>query len=123
MFNKVERREIDYILDIYEKIERIESKMENKSYSDFYEDSDLNEIVNYNIMIIGEAISRIDMRTLLKYYNDKKYWLNIKGTRNFLIHEYHGVDYKLLYKVATILIKDLKIHISKMIEDRIEKIE
>ncbi|WP_255360699.1 hypothetical protein [Cetobacterium sp. ZOR0034] len=39
MFNKAERREIDYILDIYEKIERIESKMENKSYSDFYEDS------------------------------------------------------------------------------------
>ena len=26
MFNKAERREIDYILDIYEKIERIESK-------------------------------------------------------------------------------------------------
>ncbi|MGL5202285.1 type I restriction endonuclease [Cetobacterium sp.] len=85
--------------------------------------SDLNEIVNYNIMIIGEAISKIDMRTLLKYNNDKKYWLNIKGTRNFLIHEYHGVDYKLLYKIATTLIKDLKVHISKMIEDRIEEIE
>ncbi len=54
-------------------------------------------------MIIGEAISKIDMRTLLKYNNDKKYWLNIKGTRNFLIHEYHGVDYKLLYKIATTL--------------------
>lgn len=123
MFNKAERREIDYILDIYEKIERIESKMKDKFYSDFYEDSDLNEIVNYNIMIIGEAISKIDMRTLLKYNNDKKYWLNIKGTRNFLIHEYHGVDYKLLYKIATTLIKDLKIHISKMIEDRIKEIE
>lgn len=123
MLNKVERREIDYILDIYEKIERIESKMESKSYSDFYEDSDLNEIVNYNIMIIGEAISKIDMRTLLKYNNDKKFWLNIRGTRNFLIHEYHGVDYKLLYKISTILIKDLKIHISKMIEDRMDEIE
>lgn len=123
MFNKTERREIDYILDIYEKIERIEFKMQNKSYSDFYEDSDLNEIVNYNIMIIGEAISKIDMRTLLKYNNDKKYWLNIKGTRNFLIHEYHGIDYKLLYKVATVLIESLKIYISKMIEDRITEIE
>lgn len=123
MFNKAERKEIDYILDIYEKIERIESKMESKSYSDFCEDNDLNEIVNYNIMIIGEAISKIDMRTLLKYNNDKKYWLNIKGTRNLLIREYHGVDYKLLYKIATTLIKDLKIHILKMVEDRIEEIE
>lgn len=123
MPNKTERRELDYILDIYEKIERIESKMKNKTYREFYEDSDLNEIINYNIMIIGEAISNIEMRTLLKYNSDKKYWINIKGTRNILIHEYHGVDFKLLYKIATDLIEDLKSYILKMIEDRMEEIE
>lgn len=123
MSKKSERRELDYILDIYEKIERIEQKMQNKSYREFYEDSDLNEIINYNVMIIGEAISNIDMGTLLKYNPDKRYWINIKGTRNFLIHEYHGVDFKLLYRIATELVKDLKVYILKMIDDRMSEIK
>ena len=76
---------LNYIIDIKEKITRIKNKIHNISLKDFSNDNDLQEIIEYNILIIGESISKIPNDFLLKYKTDKFYWRQISDMRNFLV--------------------------------------
>lgn len=114
--SKSERTQEQYLLDILEKIEKIRKKIKEKTYRDFIEDEDLVDIIFLNIMIIGEAISQVDLYLLYETNSDKRYWRRIKDTRNYLIHEYHGVNLKILYGIATKELKELEEYTREMLK-------
>jgi len=113
----------NYIIDIFDRIERIKNKTKQTSFENFIENSDLQEIIEYNLLIIGEAVSKISSEVLIKYNSDPLYWRQIKDMRNFLIHQYWGVSLEMVYQVATVDILDLEKFIEKMIIEEKENLE
>ena len=90
--------------------------MENVSFEEFLEDSDLQDIIEYNLLIIGEAVSKIPVE-LLTSYNTQSYWRQIKDMRNLLIHHYWGVSLEMVYQVAKIDILELENYINLILEN------
>ena len=107
---------LNYVIDIKEKITRIKNKIDSVSLNEFSNDTDLQEIIEYNILIIGEAISKIPNDFLLKYKNDRFYWRQISDMRNFLVHQYWGTNLEMVYQVAIEDITELEMYIDKIIE-------
>ena len=107
----------NYIVDIIEKIKKIKSKIKNINVEEFKKNSDLQEIIEYNLLIIGEAVSKIPIEILIKYNEEQFYWRQIKDMRNFLIHQYWGVSLEMVYQVAVNDILELESYINEMIKN------
>lgn len=69
--------------------------------SAFLEDVKIQSAVQYQFLIIGEAIKNIDYSILVKYDYP---WHIPRSFRNFIIHVYHGVKMERIYYAA----KDLE---------------
>ena len=70
-----------------------------------------NDQQNYNaswdpLLAIGEESKRLD--TGLKNEYQQIPWRNIAGIRNFLAHDYRGIDFDLVYEVINVNLPDLK---------------
>ncbi len=91
------RKDIDFIQDIKESIERIISYTCNVEYESFILDNKIqntkykiqNTVIR-NIEIIGEATKALSEE--MKMNNSDILWKNIAGTRDKLIHDYFGVN-------------------------------
>jgi len=88
--------------DIIESINRIKNYVENLTYDDFIDDLKTVDAVIRNFEIIGEAANRLPEEFKLK--NDQINWFRIIGFRNRIVHDYMGIDYKIVW---TIINKDL----------------
>lgn len=111
-----QKQAYNYMVDILEKIAKIKNKIEGKTLEQFIENEDLQEIIEYNLLIIGEAISKIPIEVLLKYNDEKFYWRQIKDMRNFLIHQYWGVSLEMVYQVAVKDIFELENYMKEMVK-------
>jgi len=105
----------NYIIDIIEKIARIKEKVKGEDFDSFIDNNDLQEILEYNLMIIGEAVSKIPIEILKKYNSDDFYWRQIKDMRNYLIHQYWGVSLEMVWEVVTKDILELEVYFKEMV--------
>lgn len=80
--------QLQHVIDCIEKIEII---TRNLAYRDYLEDWIKQDAIFRNIEIIGEAIANVD--DVLKQKHPDVPWVQAKGMRNFLIHEYFNVDH------------------------------
>ena len=110
------RREIkDYLMDIKNECEYLISRSENLSYENFIKNEELKRAFVRSLEVIGEASKHIPQELRRKYSQIR--WRSIIGMRNVLIHEYFGVDYRVLWKVVKERIPELYEVINKMIEE------
>lgn len=102
---------LEHILEAIEKI----SKIVNSLYHfDVFEEKWLEQdAMLRNFEIIGEASAHISDEIKEKYPEIP--WGEIKGMRNFIIHEYFGVDLESVWKTATIDLPILKIQIVEIL--------
>ncbi|MCD4819744.1 MAG: DUF86 domain-containing protein [Candidatus Cloacimonetes bacterium] len=103
--------------DILDSIKKIEKYTSDFTLDEFINDDKTFDAVIRNFEIIGEASQNIPLAIQDKYTNIA--WREIKGMRNILIHEYFGVDYKVVYKTIKEFIPILKISIQKILRDSI----
>ena len=68
-----------------------------------------------NIEIIGEAVKNLSVDFIDQYPHVP--WKNIAGMRDLLIHEYFGVNYKLVWDVVKNKIPELKTEIIIMLSE------
>lgn len=107
------REYMDYLLDIFNSINDVESFIKGLTYKDFIQDRKTSNAVVRSIEIIGEAVRQIP-----KSVRDKDPsipWKDMIGMRNKIIHEYFGVNYKIVWKTAKQSLPKLKTRISKLI--------
>ena len=122
--SKLKRNIIQFTYDIEEFIVEIKEEISGKEYTNFSSDKKLIGYIERQIEKIGEAINQIqklDKEILLKIYNNKGYWENIKGMRNRLIHEYWGTSIEMLYEISIYELDELLSYVIK-IRDEVESL-
>lgn len=77
----------------------------------FVNDKKLQSAVQYQFLIIGEAITHMDSNILDKYSYP---WHIPRSFRNFIIHVYHGVKMERIY-YATQNLDELEIQVNLII--------
>jgi len=100
------RDDLLFVEDALESINAIESYVRDMSFDDFIHDRKTYSATIREYIIIGEAISKI-IDLLEKEIPDFP-WRAIKDFRNFIIHEYFGVDIKIVWDLTTIELDELK---------------
>jgi len=101
-----------YINDILESIEAINSYLEDIDYEIFFQDRKTYSATIREFIIIGEAISKII--TILEEKSPIYPWRILKDFRNFIVHEYFGVNPQIVYDAATLELKELQTIIEKI---------
>lgn len=96
------RQQVD---DILESISYINEYVDGMTFNDFASDRKTRDAVIRNLEIIGEAAralpDEIKQRTNIE-------WHKIVALRNILIHEYFGVNLKLVWDVVQNKLEELE---------------
>ena len=110
------RNEILLVQDMHESISAIEIFLVDYTEEDFYRDRKTKDAVVRNLEIIGEASNQLSKK--FKEKNSNIPWREAADLRNKIIHDYAGIDYKMLW---VIIQKDLPI-LKLQLEDLIANI-
>ena len=88
-----------YISDIVDSANAIKNFIKDMNFEEFSNDRKTYSATIREYIVIGEAIS-----ALIDLLEDKfpEYpWRDIKDFRNFIVHEYFGVDMKIIWDLTT----------------------
>lgn len=105
----------DYITDILTAIDKIDNFTKGFNYSKFKKDDKTIFSVIRALEIIGEAVKKIPANIKNNYKQVP--WKEMAGMRDKLIHEYFGVDTKVVWKTIKEDISQVKPFIKKLNKD------
>lgn len=94
------------LLHILTALEHIEDFIRDRTKQNLYDDVMFRSAVERQLEVIGEAANRLSSD--LKAERSDVEWQNIAGFRNFIIHEYFGVDLELIWDIVTNKLAPLK---------------
>ncbi len=92
---KKQQRDAFRVHHMIEASELIAEFITNKGFGDLLNDRLLSSAVERQLEIIGEAASHVSAETQAEWPNIN--WRGMKGTRNFLTHEYFRADYEKIW--------------------------
>ena len=104
----------DYVADIVDAIEKIDEFTEDMNFHDFENDYKTVFAVIRALEVIGEAVKNIPNTAKEEYRRIP--WGNIAGMRDKLIHEYFGVNIKVVWKTVKEDIPTIKSLFKEMLE-------
>lgn len=88
----------DYVADIVAEIKNLKGFTKGFKYEDFEKDDKTVYACIRSLEIIGEAVKHIPKKIREKYSDVP--WKEMAGMRDILIHDYFGVDAKVLWKTV-----------------------
>ena len=97
------RNDLEWLKDILDAIQQIE-KYVKFGKEKYISDELIQTWMIHHLQIIGEAANKISP-TIQEKHSDVK-WFQIIGMRNFIIHEYFGVD---LEEIWNTIVNDIPI--------------
>jgi len=86
--------------DMLRAVEAVQHYTVGMTFEDFTADRKTVDAVVRNLIIIGEAAVRVPDEVCLN--NPEIPWYEIRGMRNFVIHEYFGVSDRILWDTIQI---------------------
>jgi uncharacterized protein with HEPN domain len=92
------RNDRTYLTHIKEAIESIEAYLKDTDYNSFASNKMMVDAVVRELEIIGEASNSLSNEFREKY--SEILWRRMKNMRNFLIHEYFGVNTKVVWETC-----------------------
>ena len=102
------------LLQMIKHCTKINTKMRNVSYKEFYNNEDLREIVCFNIFQIGELAKGLST-SFTKQYNEVP-WKQIKGMRDIIGHGYGTIDIEIVYNTTKNDIIELSNYCKRIID-------
>jgi uncharacterized protein with HEPN domain len=106
----------DYLKDILNAAEEVESFTADLTYDEFINDKRTLNAVTRSIEIIGEASKNIPESIKTEYPTLP--WKQMAGMRDKLIHAYFGIDTETLWEAAKNNIPSLKAPIKKILREK-----
>lgn len=103
-----------YLADIQTAMIRIAEYIEGYSFPDFKKDYKTVDAVIRNFEVIGEASRNLPVDIKTKY--PEVPWDEMYLLRNKVSHEYFGVDYEIIWDVATNYLPENRIQINTILE-------
>ena len=103
----------DYIKDIIDSINDIETFIKDIDFEEFAGDKKTVNAVIRSVEVIGEAAKKVPKS--LRNKHSIIPWKKMAGMRDKLIHEYFGIDVEILWKVAKDELPPLKPLIQEII--------
>ena len=107
--------------DIRDAAQKIISYTIGMSFDDFMKDDKTIDAVVRNFEIMGEAGNRVPED--FKSEHPEIEWRRIIGFRNRIIHEYFGINYKIVWKIKEENVPELADFIQQAIDDLMKKSE
>ena len=89
-----------YIQDILEAIQRIDEYLKGVTFEEFSKDNKTIDAVVRNFAVIGEAAKSVPVSAKRKH--PEIAWKRMSGMRDKVIHEYFGVDPRILWDTSKI---------------------
>ncbi|MDI6778611.1 MAG: DUF86 domain-containing protein [Bacteroidota bacterium] len=99
---------------IFDAILEIETYIKKSSFEDFQNNSMMQFACIKQLEIVGEAANRLSDHFKNLYTEIE--WREIVGMRNILIHEYFGVDEKIVWGIINRDIPELKIKVEQILD-------
>lgn len=103
-----------YLEDMEVAMERIAKYIDGMGFSEFKQDYKTVDAVIRNFEVIGEASKNIPTEIKAKYPNIP--WNEMYLLRNKVSHEYFGVDYEIIWDVASNYLPGNRIHIQEILQ-------
>ncbi|MER3459572.1 MAG: hypothetical protein C4309_13950 [Chloroflexota bacterium] len=100
------RRDADYPNDILEAMERIITYTSELSYAQFMEATRTQDAVLRNTEVIGEALKRLSPPLRKRY--PAVPWKDIAAMRDKVIHHHFGINYDIVWAVASAEVPQLR---------------
>jgi uncharacterized protein with HEPN domain len=94
-----DRDPILYLEDMATAIERVQEYIQGLNFQQFKRDYKTVDAVVRNFEIIGEASKNVSKEIKENYPNIP--WEEMYRLRNRISHEYFGIDYEILWDIAT----------------------
>lgn len=101
------------LLHILEAISYIEQFLVDKTKQDLYDDALLRFAIERQLEIIGEATNRLSDSIKEQYPTIE--WRRVAAFRNFIVHEYFGIDLDLVWSITQLNIPPLKLTVEHML--------
>lgn len=111
---KENRTYLMYLSDIQIAMSRIAEYIQDFSFTEFKRDYKTVDAVIRNFEVIGEASKNLPTDIKLKY--PKVPWEEMYLLRNKVSHEYFGVDYEIIWDVATNYLPENKLQIDTILD-------
>ncbi len=102
------------ILKIINYIDSILKYTNNVDYVEFRNNSMMVEACVFNLSQIGELVNKLDKEYMAK--NPETPWFKMRGLRNRIVHDYEGVNLKLIWEIIDTDIKILRQQLLKLID-------
>ncbi len=106
---------LEYLRHILDEIRYVEGVVSRIGLDDFLADETLKRSVVRSVEIIGEAAKKIS--TDFKDEHGDIEWRKIAAMRDKLIHGYFGVDYRIVWDVATNKLPELKRRLTQIMNE------
>lgn len=92
------QRDSGYLTDMQIAIAKIHRYTEGMTLEDFLLNELVQDAVLRNLAIIGEAVSKLSDSLTVQHPDVP--WQNIAGMRNRLVHDYNGVNLRLVWNTV-----------------------
>jgi uncharacterized protein with HEPN domain len=89
-----------YVQDILEAIQRIDEYLKETTFEEFSKDNKTVDAVVRNFAVIGEAAKSVPVSVKRKH--PEIAWKRMSGMRDKVIHQYFGVDPRILWDTSKI---------------------
>lgn len=104
----------EYLHHILDEIDYVLTQIAGLDYDAFISNPTLKRAFVRSLEIIGEASKKLPEE--IKAMQPDIEWRKVTGMRDRLIHDYFGVDYTIVWDVATTKFPDLRLDFQALLE-------